>query len=121
MTIREEKNALQEIADILPPGYLKTVPFSITNDISFEFNGVTLKMSALYLNRSANCYMFDLAWSSTNKISGIPIRCGINILQQYTTPLPNLYANNHAYPGMEIISWRDLNLVIIDESVLEIG
>lgn len=121
MTIREERDALQEIANLLPPGYVKVVPFSVSKDIAFEFNGVTLKMSSLYLNRALNCYMFDLSWSSTDKIYGIPIRCGLNILEQFETPLPNLYANNHAYPGSEITSWQQLDLIIIDESVLERG
>jgi len=121
MTIREDTQALNDIADLLPPGYVKTIPFSVTKDISFEFSGVTVKMSALYFNEPLNCYMFDLAWGATNKIFGIPIRCGLNILGQFSTPLPNMYANNTSYPGSEIQSWRDLTLFIIDVSVLERG
>lgn len=121
MTIREERDALNEIANLLPPGYIKSVPFSVEKDISFEYNGITIKMSALYLNSKLNCYMFDLSWSSTDKLYGIPIRCGLDMLQQFNTPLPNLYANNHSYPGLEITSWKQLDLIIIDESVLERG
>lgn len=121
MTIREERDALNEIANLLPPGYVKVVPFSVSKDISFEYNGVTLKMSALYINASLNCYMFDLTWSSTDAIYGIPIRCGVDILKQFSCPLPNMYANNHAYPGSEITSWQQLDLLIIDETVLERG
>lgn len=116
MTIREEAQALNDIADLLPPGYVKTIPFSVTKEMSFEFNGVTVKMSALYLNEQANCYMFDLAWGATDKIYGIPIRCGLDILQQFTTPIPNLFANNTSYPGTEVESWRDLTLFIVDVS-----
>ncbi|QHJ82546.1 MAG: hypothetical protein [Caudoviricetes sp.] len=121
MTVRDEARALTEITDLLPPGYVKTIPFSTTKEISFEFDGVTVKMSALYFNEPANCYMFDLAWGATDKIFGIPIRCGLDILGQFTTPLPNMYANNTSYPGTEIQSWRDLTLFIIDVSVLERG
>lgn len=121
MNIVDERQALQEIARLLPPGYVKTVPFSVTKDVSFEFNGVTLKLSAIYLNEPLNCYMFDLAWGATNKIYGIPVRCGLNILEQFKTPLPNLFANNVKFPGEEITSWRQLRLFVIDESVLEHG
>ncbi|HEI0612415.1 TPA: hypothetical protein SIF59_004298 [Escherichia coli] len=119
MNVREENQAINTIAALLPPGYVKLVPFSTTKDVSFEFNGVTVKMSKLYLNEAMNCYMFDLAWGATDKLFGLPIRCGVDIVQQYSTPLPNLYANNHSFPGTEISSWRDLNLFIIDVSVLE--
>ena len=121
MTIRDEREALQKIAELLPPGYIKRVPFSTVNDVSFVYNGITIRMSALYLNVALNCYMFDLAWSSTDKIYGIPVRCGTDLLSQYTTPIPNMYANNHAYPGSEITSWKQLDLIIIDETVLERG
>jgi len=121
MTMQDENAALAEIANLLPTGYVKIVPFSITKSVSFEFDGISVEMSALYVNKALNCYCFDLAWSSTDKIYGIPIRCGVNILQQYTTPLPNLYANNHAYPGEEITSYKELSLIIIDESVLVNG
>jgi len=121
MSVKDEKAALAEIANLLPAGYVKTVPFSVKKDISFEYAGVSVQMSALYVNRYMNCYCFDLSWSSTDKIYGIPIRCGIDLLKQYSTPLPNLYANNHAYPGEEISSFRELSLIIIDESVLVNG
>lgn len=121
MSIREEQQALKNIAKLLPAGYVKTVPYDTTKDVSFEFGGVTVKMSALYLNEYLNCYMFDLAWGSDSKVYGIPIRCGLDILQQYTTPLPNMYASNTVYPGEEVTSWRQLYLFIIDESVLERG
>lgn len=121
MSVSDEANALNEIADLLPAGYVKTIPFSTSKEISFEFNGVTVKMSAVYYNIPLNCYMFDLAWGATDKIYGLPIRCGLDILKQFTTPLPNMYANNTSYPGTEIQSWRDLTLFIIDVSVLERG
>lgn len=121
MTVREQAQALNEIAELLPPGYVKTIPFSTSKGISFEFNGITVKMSALYINEPMNCYMFDLAWGASDKISGIPIRCGLDILQQFTTPLPNMFANNSSYPGSEVESWRDLTLFIVDVSVLERG
>ena len=119
--IEQEHQALKQIAELLPTGYVKSVPYNISKDVSFEFNGVTVKMSALYLNEYLNCYMFDLAWGSENKIYGIPIRCGVNILEQYTTPLPNMFASNRVAPGHEITSWRQLFMYIIDESVLERG
>lgn len=119
--IFEEQQALKEIASLLPTGYVKSVPFDLTKDVSFEFQGVTVKMSALYLNEALNCYMFDLAWGSTNKIYGIPIRCGINILGQYYTPLPNMYAANLVFPGNEVTSYKQLYLYVIDVSVLERG
>ncbi len=121
MTVKEEQQAFNEIMSLLPPGYVKKIPISVTKDISFQFNGLSISISALYLNTFLNCYCFDLAWSSTDKIYGIPLRCGVDILKQYSTPLPNLYANNHAYPGSEVTSWRNLDLIIIDESVLERG
>lgn len=121
MSHREEIQALTEIAALLPPGYVKKVPYSITKEVSFEFNGVTVKMSALYLNEALNCYMFDLSWGADAKIFGLPVKSGLNILKQFTTPLPNMYAFNHTFPGNEINSWRELDLFIIDVSVLERG
>jgi len=120
-TLQDETQAASNVIALLPPGYVKTVPFSTDTDITFEFNGVSVQMSALYLNEYLNCYMFDLSWSATDMIYGIPIKCGLDILEQYTTPLPNLYANNSSYPGADVDSWRDLSLFIIDVSVLEIG
>lgn len=116
--ITEEQQALKDIARLLPYGYVKTVPYNMSKDVSFEFAGVSVKMSAIYLNEALNCYMFDLAWGSTNKIYGIPIKCGIDILKQYKTPLPNMYASNVVFPGQEITSWRQMFLFVIDESVL---
>ena len=116
-----EKRDLQKIANLLPPGYVKFVPFRIDQDVSFEFKGVAVKMSALRLNEALNCYMFDLAWGATNKIYGIPIRLGLDILAQYSTPLPNMYASNMVASTEEVNSWRQLVLYIIDASVLERG
>lgn len=116
-----QAQAFNEIISLLPTGYVKTVPFDVSKDVSFEFSGVTVKMSALYLNSYLNCYMFDLAWGATNKIFGIPVRCGIDILEQYSTPLPNMYATNTVFPGQEVASYKQLSLFVIDASVLERG
>ena len=78
-------------------------------------------MSALYLNEYLNCYMFDLAWGATDKIYGIPIKGGLDILKQYSTPLPNMYAANTVFSNQDVSSWRQLYLFIIDASVLERG
>lgn len=119
--ISEEQQALKEITNLLPTGYVKSVPFNIKRDVSFEFNGVTVEMSALYLNEYLNCYMFDLAWGATDKIYGIPIKGGLDILKQYSTPLPNMYAANTVFSNQDVSSWRQLYLFIIDASVLERG
>ena len=119
--ISEEQQALKEIANLLPTGYVKSVPFNTKRDVSFEFNGVTVEMSALYLNEYLNCYMFDLAWGATDKIYGIPIKGGLDILEQYSTPLPNMYAANTVFSNQDVSSWRQLYLFIIDASVLERG
>lgn len=121
MTIRQEQQALKDIANLLPAGYVKIIPFDITKDVSFEYHGVTVKMSSLTLNEDLNCYMFDLAWGADSKIFGIPIRGGLDILRQYHTPLPNMYASNTEFPGQDVTSWRQLYMFVIDESVLERG
>ena len=121
MSIREEQAALKGIAALLPPGYVKVVPYDISKDVTFEFSGVTVKMSALYLNEQFNCYMFDLAWGADSKIFGIPIRGGVDILKQYATPLPNMYASNTVNTTQDVKSWRQLFMFIVDESVLERG
>ena len=119
--ISEEQQALKEITNLLPTGYVKSVPFNTKRDVSFEFNGVTVEMSALYLNEYLNCYMFDLAWGATDKIYGIPIKGGLDILKQYSTQLPNMYAANTVSSNQDVSSWRQLYLFIIDASVLERG
>lgn len=121
MSIREEQAALKEIATLLPAGYVKVIPFDISKDVTFEFGGVTVKMSALYLNEYFNCYMFDLAWGADSKVFGIPIRGGVDILSQYSTPLPNMYASNVVDTTKDVTSWRQLFMFVIDESVLERG
>ena len=115
----EDRSTLSEIAELLPIGYFKKIPFSPTSDITFQYNGVNLIISALYLSKALNCYCFDLHWSSDKVIYGIPIRCGIDILKQYNTPLPNLYAYNAQSPGDEVLSWNALDLYCIDVTVLE--
>ncbi len=119
MSNRDEELALKEIANLLPAGYVKTVPYSMTQDVSFEFGGVVVKMSAVYLNEPLNCYMFDLAWGSSDKIYGIPIRSGVDMLKQYSTPLPNMYSSNVVDPTKDVNSWRQMFIYIIDASVLE--
>ena len=116
-----EQQAMQEIMSLLPPGYVKTVPYDTSKDVSFEFRGITVKMSALYLNEYLNCYMFDLAWGADSKIFGIPIRGGVDILKQYATPLPNMYASNVVDTTQDVKSWRQLFMFIVDKSVLERG
>lgn len=121
MSAVSERQALDEIAQLLPPGYTKTIPFSVKKDVSFEFKGVVVKMSAIRVNEALNCYMFDLSWGATNKIFGIPIRAGIDLLKQYKTPLPNIIVYNKRFPNQDIASWRDMVMFVIDVSVLERG
>ncbi|AWN08649.1 virion structural protein [Erwinia phage Faunus] len=122
MSATSERQALTEIASLLPPGYVKTVPFSVKNEVTFEYKGVLVKLSPIYLNEDMNCYMVDLSWGSTNKLYGLPIKCGLDILRQFDgPPLPNLYAANGDFPGEDITSWRNLSLFVIDVSVLENG
>lgn len=116
-----ERQALDEIADLLPPGYIKLAPFSVKKDVTFEFNGVNVTLGKVRLNEALNCYMFDLAWGATNKIYGIPIKAGIDILKQYATPLPNLFVFNKKFAGKEIDSWRTMGFFVIDVSVLTNG
>lgn len=121
MTVYSEQQALKDISELLPTGYVKFISFSTQRGTSFEFQGVTVAISNIRLNTFLNCYMFDLSWSSSDKIFGIPIRSGVNILEQYSTPLPNMYAYNTQSPGDEITSWRFMSLFLIDTSVLERG
>lgn len=118
MTDAEESAAMVEICSLLPQGYLKQVPFSTANEVSFPFNGKLLQMSAVYLNEQFNCYMFDLAWDSENKVCGIPIRAGIDIVKQFKSPLPNMFAYNTRTPGAEIDSHKFLFMFVLDETVL---
>lgn len=115
---QEQAIAFQNLIAKLPAGYVKKVPFDIKQDVVFEFNGVVVKMSALYLNESLNCYMFDLHWGAGEVIYGIPIRNGIDILKQYKTPLPNMYAANLYFASADVTSWRQLMLFVLDETVL---
>lgn len=119
MSAVDEEKALRDISKLLPAGYLKVVPFDTKRSVAFDFNGVSVKMSEVYLNKDINCYFFDLSWGAENKIYGIPIRCGIDLLKQYKTPLPNMFASNKTFPGQEVSSWRQLLLFVIDESVLD--
>lgn len=121
MNTADENEALKKIGDLLPSGYIKFVPFSVKKPTSFEFDGITVKLSAVYLNEALNCYMVDLSWGATDVIYGIPLRCGVDILNQYHTPLPNLVAYNHVAPGYDVTSWRQLRLFIFDKGVLERG
>ena len=36
--IEQEHQALKQIAELLPTGYVKSVPYNISKDVSFEFN-----------------------------------------------------------------------------------
>lgn len=113
-----EQEAFRQKILNLPPGYVKKVPYDIRQDVIFEYNGIVIKMSALYLNEALNCYMFDLSWGVGKAIYGIPIRGGINLLGQYHTPLPNMYAANMYFATTDVTSWRQLMLFVIDETVL---
>lgn len=114
----QEEQDFNELIGLLPPGYVKTIPLSTSTEVIFEFRGVAISMSPIYSNEALNCYMFDLAWSATDIIYGIPIKCGIDLVAQYSTPLPNLFATNTLSAEHDVATWKDLAMLVIDESVL---
>ncbi|MBG6242997.1 MAG: hypothetical protein EKE20_14765 [Candidatus Symbiopectobacterium sp. Dall1.0] len=95
---------------------IKTVPWSTTSDVVFDYNGTDIKLSKIYANTYANCYLFDLSWNGeNNKIYGIPLRSGVNVLNQHSTPLPNMYAFNLKDIGGEVNNYKHMALYVISE------
>jgi len=100
-------------------GILKTIPFNTSRGVKFSYNSEEITISPVYANKILQCYFFDMKWDrGTKAIYGIPIKSGINILEQYLqSPLKNLYAFDVNTLGSEVKDYNNMVLYMIDETV----
>lgn len=101
-------------------GTLKKVPFSPSSPVIFSYTDKEITISAIYLNASSNCYFIDIKWGDgdLDAIYGIPIKSGINLVEQYPIcPINNLYAFDYMNIGGDIIDYSNMILYTIDGSV----
>lgn len=81
---------------------------------SFTYNNTTITLGPIQWNPYFECWMMDYRDSLGNAANRIPIRAGVNILQNYQTVVPAMFAinKNNIYSDPTINF--DFDLYIID-------
>ena len=107
----------------IPASYLalphKSVPFSTERDINFSHNGVEHTLGRLVYSEAQDCFVTSLGWANDlgdNKINGIAIRSGVDLVQSYSTGLPSLVAVNISVSGEDVTdNSEDLRLYLVED------
>ena len=73
------------------------VPWSLTSNRSFNYNGVAIVIGALKYNSIADRYYTTITVGD-RKFEGVAIVSGVDLLQRFTTGLPPMYAFNTIFP-----------------------
>ena len=86
---------------------------------SFTYNNATITLGPFLWNPYFECWMMDYKDTFGNVANKIPIRAGANIMQNYNTVIPAMYAinKNNLYSDPTINF--DFELYIIDSDDLE--
>ena len=96
------------------------LPISASRGTKFDYFGEQLEVSPVTHNPyigDKGAFVLELSWEVDGvqkSVAGIAVSSGVDILVQYTTPLPNLYAINTSDPTKDITSVDELNLYIIN-------
>lgn len=73
------------------------VPWSLSNNRSFNYNGVPVVIGKLRYNAIADRYFLSISVGS-RKFDGIALVSGVDLLARFSTGLPPLYAFNTIVP-----------------------
>ena len=73
------------------------VPWSLSNNRSFNYNGVPVVIGVLRYNAISDRYYFSIT-VGLRKFDGIALVSGVDLLEPFSTGLPPLYAFNTIVP-----------------------
>lgn len=91
----------------------------INKGVSFNYNGTNITLGPFQWNPYFECWIMDYSDSQGNKANRIPVRAGANILQNYQTAVPAMYAVNTDNLYSDPTINFDFDLYIIDDDDLE--
>ena len=97
----------------------KRVSPQMNKGISFTYNSTSITLGPFQWNPYFECWVMDYVDTQGNKANRIPVRAGANIVQNYNTVLPAMYAiNTNSLYSDPTINF-DFDLYIIDTDDLE--
>lgn len=118
----ESRQALDTKPRTTPIDYFekehREVPYSTKFDTQFMYEGVEYVLGKVRWNPDMDCFVTVLQWRVNGKyqtITSIPLRSGVNLVQQAGTNLPSLVAANINVRGEDPKSTADLRLFIIED------
>jgi len=69
----------------------KSIPLNRTSSVTLEYRGDSYTVSSPRYNKYMHIWMIDISWEE-GSVLGIPLYSGINLLANFSTPLPELWA-----------------------------
>ena len=94
---------------------------NMNKSVSFTYNSTKITLGPFLWNPYFECWVMGYADSSGLSIDSIPIRAGANILQNYNTKIPALFAINTTNIYSDPTINFDFDLFIVDNDDLEEG
>lgn len=100
---------------------LLKIPLAPNRGTIFEYRGIEIKFSSLRLHPylgDEGAYVMDISWlegTVEHSVHGIVLTAGVNLVAQYRTPLPTLFAMDGNNPKGTILSPEDLQMYIKDD------
>lgn len=101
---------------------LLKVPVAPNRGTLFDYRGTQLTLSPLKLNPyiGVGVWSTDLTWLEDNVtvgVYGIVLSAGVDILAQYSTPIPSMFVLSSNNTRNDIESTSDLNLYIKEKDL----
>ena len=97
----------------------KQITPQMNKSITFTYNNTSITLGPFEWNPYSECWMMSYSDTKGNSIYRIPVRAGANILQNYNTAIPALFAINtndiYSDPTINL----DFSLYVIDSDDLE--
>lgn len=97
----------------------KSIEPSMNKSVSFIYNNTNITLGPFLWNPYFECWLMGYSDSLGNVAKSIPIRAGVNILQNYNTVIPALYAINIYNLESDPTINLDFKLYVIDSEDLE--
>lgn len=100
---------------------LLQVPVSASRGTYFDYQGTQIRFSSFRENPYAEnaSWSIDISWNIDGvdrTVGGIVLTSGIDLVQQYDVPIPNLFVLSADNTKKDPISLDDLKLYILEEA-----
>lgn len=92
---------------------------NMNKSVSFTYDSTKITLGPLLWNPYFECWIMGYTDSSGVSIKSIPVRAGTNILQNYNTKIPALFAINTTNLYSDPTINFDFDLYVIDGDDLE--